>query len=111
MDVKETREALEFIVPFANAIDEATKDGLQWVKDAMTIAPTMIKLPAALSGASLIPAELSDLTNDEREELFGVIAGLEFNQEYAEKIGEKALAAFIALGELMVVIREAKKKE
>ena len=104
-NIEQTKEALEFLIPFANAKDLALADGFQF-QDIPVLVPALVKLPKAISGIAEVPKELSDLDDDERQELYDLIEGLEFKAEGSEKIAEKALACFAALGELIGAVRE-----
>lgn len=108
--IQETLEALDFVIPFANKLDEATQDGLQ-VMDGIILVPTLPKLPKAIMGGDLIPKEIGDLNDMERQQIRDKVAELDFADDQAEEIGEKALAAVGALGELWTSIRKAKGRE
>lgn len=106
--INETMDGLDFIVPFANKIDETTSDGFKII-EAIEIAPTLTKLPAAIQGGADIPKELADLDPHEREQLRVKIEGFEFVSENAEDIAEKGVMALVALGELIGAIRKGRR--
>lgn len=103
--IEDTLEALDFIVPFAQAIDVTTKDGFQII-DAVKFVPSLTKLPAAIIGGKNIPREMNDLNDMEREQVRAKVIELDFEDEYAEAIGEKGLAAVFALGELLAALKK-----
>ena len=108
--IAETKEAMIFGVTMAMAVDEATQDGFQWT-DVFKMVPALTKLPAAVEGIQNVPAELSDLSEAERDELILEIENLEFASEYSEQIAEQSLRVALELGKLIVLIREAKKEQ
>jgi len=105
--IKETLDAVEFVVELANAVDKAGQDGFQII-DGIHLVPALTKLPAAITGGNEIPAEIDDLNDIERQQLIDKIVELDFVDDRAEKIAEKALATVLALGELLAAIKTSK---
>lgn len=106
--IKDTLEALDFAIPFANKIDETTKDGFKIIEAAEFI-PVLTKLPAAISGGQNIPKELGDLNDIERQQVIDKVKELEFTDEDAEIVAEKALNFLVSLGELLNAVADANK--
>ena len=107
--IKETKEAVIFMVGLAGAVDEQLKDGFQY-SDLFSLIPVLSKLPAAVEGADKIAAELADLDDDERKELLEAIKKLDLQDDAVEEIAEHACVAFIDLFKLVRLIRKARTK-
>ena len=108
-NVKETKEVLGFVVPFANSLDLPLQDGFQWFKDLLSLLPASMKLPAAIEGIDQVPAEIDDLDHEERQELFNMIAELNFDSDGSEEITERALQTAIAVARLVESVRKWRK--
>jgi len=107
--IDETLEVVEAAVSFANAIDDATSDGWQWLVDPLKFVAPVTKLPAAIGGITNVPTELSDVSDADRIKISEKIQEMNFKQEYAEKIGEQALRFATEFASLVLLINEAKK--
>jgi len=74
--VTETLEAVQFIAAVANMIFSFVAKGwtgLGWISIAWNVVPLVTKAIPAIRGLSLIPQELDDLTNEEKEEVLTAI--------------------------------------
>lgn len=91
-DIKETKEAVGFIVAIANGVGKALQDGKINLADFGCFMDAFLKAPAAFSGASEIPAELADMDSAEREGLKQYIfEEFDIPQDKVEGIVEDAL--------------------
>lgn len=66
---KELKELLSFMCALANAIGEASEDGKISRSEALGMLPLLYDVPSAFSGMTEIPAEVSDLSQEDIEEL------------------------------------------
>lgn len=107
-EIKELKEAVEFFVAFADAVDESLEGGLNW-QDVFNLVPAMTKLPAAISGAEEIPEELYDLDDAERKEIVDAIEAMDFGSDISEEIAEQSLVLVLEIGKLVTLIRKAKQ--
>jgi hypothetical protein len=67
--IKETKEALIFVLELGKALEKGLSDGKLDLADALAFLPAMTKAPGAFSDSAKIPAELKDLSEAERVEL------------------------------------------
>ena len=108
--MKETEEALMFGVSLAMAADEALVDGFQWT-DVFSIVPALTKLPSAIDGIEKVPSELEGMTEEDRQALIDKVEELELASELSEEIAEQGLRVGVEIGRLIMLIRQARKKE
>jgi hypothetical protein len=77
--IKETKEALAFVIAVIEIVAPELKDGFQPVKDLSVIVgklsqpESIAKLEAAIQGAGDIPAEASDVGFGEGFELLALV--------------------------------------
>lgn len=96
LGLKEVLEMKDFLVHTLNRAADAMSDGKISTGEALTIA--MAEIPdamKALAGAGQIPAELKDVSDEEKNQL--AAAGLELMAACA-KLFSPALAAEISAG-------------
>ena len=108
MDIVETKEALSFALKLGMAVDGAILDGYQWT-DLFALVPPLTSLPQAVDGAEKILAEIKDMDDKEKAELFALVDTLELNSEKSEVLIEQALKVITEIGRLVLIIREAKQ--
>ncbi len=106
--IKETKEAVQFGVALVNIVDNELRDGFQ-VTDVFALVPVLTKAPAAISGASEIPAEIKDMDLDERRELAAVIMEMKLQSAYTEKIAEQSAIVLLEIGKLATLVKRAKE--
>lgn len=68
-EAKELKEVLSFVCALANTIGEVSEDGKVSRSEAMALLPLLYKVPSALDGISDIPSEVSELSQEDIEEL------------------------------------------
>lgn len=107
-DIKETKEAVSSILEFASAIDAALANGYQWT-DLFTLIQPMVNLPKAIDGAEKIPNEYLDLDQDEKKELNDLVETLDMRSDLTEKLCEQSFRVLNELGQLLLLVRKAKK--
>jgi len=110
-NVLETKQAVEFILRFAEATESALEDGKFTFLDFPKFVPVLGLLNEALSGAKQIPGELSALTEEGQAELHNLIGTLKLEDADYDKIGEEALKIVVSVVALVGMIKEAKKKK
>jgi hypothetical protein len=72
--IKETKELLDFGFKLQSAITRSHEDGkFSPILDTPKFLPALLAAPRAFAGANLIPAELADLDDAEREELMAFV--------------------------------------
>ncbi len=68
---KELTELVDFGLGFGNALGKSfADDGKLTLSDAANFAGLIFSAPVAFQGISEVPAELADLSNQERDELY-----------------------------------------
>lgn len=72
--VEQTKDAIVAIAAFVNAMSYALEDGKITLTDLPLLLNPAMKLPAALTGIGEIPNELSELDDNEMNELLVVVA-------------------------------------
>jgi hypothetical protein len=103
---KELGEVLKFVCALANGIGEAAKDGEVSLGDATYLIPLLYKLPSAVDGMSELPAEASDLSDDEIAALVAMIKDeLDLPQDKIEVAVEDGLDLAIRLYALVLKLR------
>ena len=83
--VKETKEVLSFILDFASVIFEALEDKKIDFEDAPLLLGLSDTAPAAFDKIADVPKELSDLSEEELEEMesaFDIEDDEEYDEEY-----------------------------
>ena len=71
--IKETKEAVLFGFVLASALKESLKDGRVGIGDLPKVFRVLQAAPEALANLSKVPAELSDLTSEEYDELVSAV--------------------------------------
>lgn len=70
---KELKEVLSFICSLANSIGDVAEDGKMNLADATHLVPLLYKLPSAVDGMAEIPSEVSELSQEDVEELVKMV--------------------------------------
>ena len=110
--ITETLDAVDFAVSFANSIVLAYEDGALNLSDFQYAMGPFMKIPSVLSGMSLIPAELSNLSQEELDQIIAKVqAELEVDSEKAKEIVVKALKLAYAIYELVKVFQASSEPE
>ncbi len=73
LGVKETKEALHCLFLFVQAAIDAADDSKFGFDDVIRFLKVLPALPPAVSGASLLGAELADLDDAEKAELYEML--------------------------------------
>jgi len=66
---KELKDVLSFMCSLANAIGEASDDGKISRGEALGMLPLLYNIPSVIDGISEIPSEVSELGQEDVEEL------------------------------------------
>lgn len=104
--IKETKEMLIFIAKLSSSIAHAASDGKLDFMDIARMAPVLMKAGDAMAGMEMIPAELADLTAEERDELIAAFAAdFELDQESTEELIEKSLAALGKIHDIYLMFK------
>lgn len=103
--INETTDVLNFGISLANALIKSLEDGKIQLTELASFVSPLTKIPSALSGISLVPAELGDLTDEEMTTLKSVVQDqLEVDDERAIEIIEKSIDAIYAIYNLVKAI-------
>ena len=106
--IKETQDLVDFVALLGNAIDEATKDGLQ-AQDFGLFMGAIGAIPGAIDGMGEIPKEIKDLDAAEKAQIIaGIKAKLDLRDDVLEGIIEESLSIGVGLWGLVQKIRAAK---
>lgn len=90
--IEETKDAIKAICGIGNAVSAAlADDGKITFSDYPKFIGPIIKLPAAISGIAEVPKELSELTEQEKQELIDLVEGELEVGEKAEEVTVKIL--------------------
>lgn len=72
--IQETKEVLAFALTFGSSLGKALKDGKINLADLPSFVLPLTKLPLALGGINEVPAEIKDLSEEEKKELLAYVA-------------------------------------
>lgn len=67
--IKELTEVVDFLFDVAEAVQNANEDGKITIGDAPKFLRGLMKAPAAIGGANLIPQEIADLSEEELKQI------------------------------------------
>lgn len=100
--IKETKEMLGFTLALGNAVGTSLADGTVGWTDLVHFFSAVRDAPSAINGAHLLPAELADLSEAEKQELYDFIdAEFDIPQDRLEPIIEKGIKAAVVLADLV----------
>ena len=100
--LKETKEALKFLLSFGNAVGASLADGRIGWADAFNFIGTLKTVQPAFAGASNIPAEIAAITEAQKEELKQFIKDeFDIPQDSLEPLIEKGLSVAVELTEIV----------
>ena len=107
--IKELSEAVVFGIQAAESVGAALADGID-MSDLVTLLPVVMSAPSALAGITEIPAELSDISEEEIAAIVELVnANLgSVDNEKAKAVGLKAVQLSLIIAQLIVLIKEAK---
>ena len=106
-DIKETKEMVSFVVCLAEGAALSLEDGKLTPLDFAHFVEALTKAPAAFSGVATIPSELTDLSQEELEELKTQITEeFDIPQDEIEAVIEKALSIGVQIADLIQDIRD-----
>jgi len=98
MGIKETKEALKFVIELGNGLGKSIEDGKFSLGDAVNFLPAAKAFPAAFSGIGKVSAEFLDLDEEERLDLVTFVKDeLDIEQDKAEEIAEQAFSLMLNL--------------
>lgn len=99
--VKELKELLLFVLSMTEATVSSLEDGKFGIGDAMKFLGVLKKAGPAMQGIGLIPAELKDLSPEERDEVEKYIAAnFDLKNDVLEAAIEGALDALLSIADL-----------
>lgn len=100
--IEETKDVVLFATLFADSIIKSLADGKITITDAPYFFNAMIKLPKAISGIEKVPAEISDLDENEMKELIQIVKdNLGVPTDQCKTIVEKSLTLVYAAFDLI----------
>lgn len=96
--IQETKDVLDFITTLAESLSVSLSDGEFDPADVVNFIPVLQKVIPAFDDLSLVPFELRDLTDEEKEELVAHLQdNLELEDEVLEAFVEAGFAAALEL--------------
>lgn len=105
--IKETLDAVDFSIALANSIVIAYQDGQLGLTDFQYAISPFMKVPAMLSGINAIPAEISDMTEAELQQIVDKVSNdLEVNSDKALVIVTKAIKVAYSIYELLKLFKD-----
>ncbi|MGL5131699.1 MAG: hypothetical protein ACRC78_04165 [Planktothrix sp.] len=109
--IKETREALQLLGSFGSTTATVTADGKVSLVELFQFVNLWPVVAPGVEGAKSIPAELSDLSEEEEEDLKDVFArSLKLNKIQIEAIWESGLSLSLELVQFINTIRDLKAR-
>lgn len=103
MDVKNTKEALEFAMALGTAGGKSYADKKLSPSDAIYFYDTVVKLPAAIDDADLIISEIKDLSDEEKAELHEVVAHLDLPDDQKEAFIEQGIKLAVDIAQFALL--------
>jgi hypothetical protein len=67
--IEQSKDMLKFVISLGNTLGKTLEDGKIGLTEIPQFLSPMLLAPSAISGAAEIPAEFSDLTDEEKAEL------------------------------------------
>lgn len=101
---KQSTELFAFFVSLANAVALSLKDGVIGVGDLANFFQTLRTAPAAFEGLQQIPAELADLSEEQRAALYAEVDKLDLPNDQREAIAKKVLKGVVVLSEIVFAL-------
>lgn len=90
--INELKEVVAFGVSLGNALGKALEDGKITLTDAGLVVDPLLKAVPAFNGLEQVPAELADLTDEEKAELLQFVSeAFDIPQEKTEALVERGL--------------------
>jgi hypothetical protein len=91
--IKETKDALKFVVSLGNAVDKALEDKKINMMDVPLFMDPMIKIAPAFENIGMVAKEIGDLDAAERAELVKYVEDeLDLRSDDTEKMIERGLS-------------------
>lgn len=104
--MKELKEALNFVISGAMAVDKSLADHKLDASDLFNFLPVFLKAQDAFKGISSIKLEWSSLSFEQRQSLVKEIEQeLDLSNDKTEQIVEKSIELILGLMELVVLIK------
>lgn len=103
----ETIDVIEFGISLTNSMMRAFGDGKLTLTDVPYFIAPMTKLPAALSGMSMVPFEITDIQKLDLQKLVDLVKGnLTIDDKKAKSIIEYSLLIIYDIYELVTTIKQ-----
>ena len=106
MDIKETKEMVDFVIGLASAVNKSMADGKIDFADAGYLMAAMMVAGPAFGGAVAIPAELKDLSEAEAAELF---AHVKEKLQLSGRVDEVVAACLATVTQVYKLVQVLKK--
>lgn len=104
--IKETKEMLKFAITFGESIDKSLEDKKIGLEDAMNFYNAVLTAGDAFEGAGKIAAELSDLSQAERDELVAYVeAEFDIANDRTEAVIEEGLKTAMQIYKMVAVLK------
>lgn len=107
--IEETIDLVDSLVKLANAVKVSMADGKFSALDAFNFTGAVVSLPSALTGLNMVPAELSNLDDEEIQTIVNVVRDtLEYaTDETIQLIIQKALVVGLGIKDIVELIKDA----
>lgn len=104
--IQETKELLRFVLALGNAAGQAARDGKIDVSDLAYFVSALTKIGPALDKIDLVPKELADLSEAEREELLAFFRSeFDIPQDRLEAIIELLFSITLSFARLLAMLK------
>lgn len=108
MNITNLKKLISFTLSFTKQLSESLADGLQW-RDVIAFFDEMTQIPGLVRSWEEIKAELSNVSQAEKDELNRFIAATyDIPNEEVEVFTENALMAAVSLVALYTSFKELK---
>lgn len=104
--IEETKEVVTAGLSLANAIIASLEDDRFTLSDALNFIKPVTDLPSAIIDIQYVPGELADLTDEEVDEIIGMVREkLDVDSYKAKRIAEEAIKSLYQLYRLTEAIK------
>ena len=105
--INETRDVIVCGIQLANSVIKTLDDGKVTIGDIPNFIAPVMKLPAAISGITMVPAELNDLDEVELQEITEFVQNnLEVDSATAQEIIKQSIQTIYSIYKLAKLIKK-----
>lgn len=104
--IEETMDVVDFGVDFANAVIKTFEDGKVTPGDIIHFVSPVIKLPSAISGLEMVPAEIENMDEAELQTVVNsVMEKLNVPEDKAREIVKRSIEAVYSVYQLVKAVK------